>query len=68
MTGAGLVSPSYRGRQIGDRIHLSEMTVKNQLSRLLAELGVGRRVQAAVLAVRLAPRSHKGTGDPVGPR
>jgi two-component system response regulator DevR len=53
-----LIGEGLTNRQIGKRIYLSEKTVKNHISRLLAKLGVERRVQAAVLAVRLAPLSH----------
>ncbi|MER5796580.1 LuxR C-terminal-related transcriptional regulator, partial [Streptomyces sp. NPDC001980] len=35
------------------KLYLSEKTVKNHISRLLAKLGVQRRVQAAVLATHL---------------
>ncbi|MFJ2738157.1 response regulator [Streptomyces sp. NPDC087440] len=47
-----LVGEGLTNRQIGKRLFLSEKTVKNHISRLLAKLGVERRVQAAVLAVR----------------
>jgi DNA-binding NarL/FixJ family response regulator len=47
-----LVGKGLTNRQIGKRLFLSEKTVKNHISRLLAKLGVERRVQAAVLAVR----------------
>jgi two-component system, NarL family, response regulator DevR len=36
--------------------------VKNNVSRLLAKLGVERRVQAAVIASNSAPPSESGTG------
>ncbi|MER5796545.1 LuxR C-terminal-related transcriptional regulator, partial [Streptomyces sp. NPDC001980] len=35
------------------KLYLSEKTVKNHISRLLAKLGVQRRVQAAVLTTHL---------------
>ncbi|WP_188306486.1 response regulator transcription factor, partial [Streptomyces sp. CBMA123] len=37
-------------RQIGRELYLAEKTVKNHVSRLLAKLGVERRLQAAVIA------------------
>ncbi len=39
-------------REIGKRLYLAEKTVKNNISRLLAKLGVERRVQAAVIATQ----------------
>ena len=51
---AGDRSPlALTNREIGRKLHLSEKTVKNRISRLLAKLGVQRRVQAAVLASHL---------------
>ncbi|MFE9570562.1 response regulator [Streptomyces sp. NPDC006692] len=47
-----LIGEGMTNRQIGDRLYLSEKTVKNHISRLLAKLGVERRIQAAVLATR----------------
>ncbi|MFH9087242.1 response regulator [Streptomyces sp. NPDC017673] len=55
-----LVGDGLTNRQIGQRLYLSEKTVKNHISRLLAKLGVQRRVQAAVLA------SHLGRPGPEG--
>jgi DNA-binding NarL/FixJ family response regulator len=49
-----LIGEGLTNRQIGKRLYLSEKTVKNHISRLLAKLGVERRVQAAVLATRPA--------------
>ncbi|MFF2652534.1 response regulator [Streptomyces sp. NPDC058045] len=48
-----LIGEGLTNRQIGARLFLAEKTVKNHISRLLAKLGVERRVQAAVLATRL---------------
>lgn len=47
LIGAGLTN-----RQIGERLELAEKTVKNYVSGLLAKLGMERRTQAAVYAVR----------------
>ncbi|MFF1419976.1 response regulator [Streptomyces sp. NPDC058280] len=55
-----LVGEGLTNRQIGKRLYLSEKTVKNHISRLLAKLGVERRIQAAVLATQAAPH----LGDP----
>ncbi|MFD7611643.1 response regulator [Streptomyces sp. NPDC059828] len=48
----GLIGEGLTNRQIGKRLYLSEKTVKNHISRLLAKLGVERRVQAAVIAAQ----------------
>ncbi|MFI1016833.1 response regulator [Streptomyces sp. NPDC020965] len=53
-----LIGEGLTNRQIGQRLYLSEKTVKNHISRLLAKLGVERRIQAAVLATRFTPRPH----------
>lgn len=45
-----LIGEGMTNHEIGKRLYLSEKTVKNHISRLLAKLGVERRVQAAVLA------------------
>ena len=48
-----LIAEGLTNRQIGERIHLAEKTVKNYVSNLLAKLGMERRTQAAVFAARL---------------
>jgi DNA-binding NarL/FixJ family response regulator len=40
-------------RQIGEQMNLTEKTVKNYVSNVLAKLGVERRTQAAILAHKL---------------
>ncbi|MEU6665921.1 response regulator transcription factor [Streptomyces sp. NPDC046727] len=50
-----LIGDGLTNREIGKRLYLSEKTVKNHISRMLAKLGVQRRVQAAVLASQLEP-------------
>ncbi|MEU8684067.1 response regulator transcription factor [Streptomyces sp. NPDC048611] len=57
----GLVGEGLTNRQIARRLYLSEKTVKNHISRLLAKLGVERRIQAAVLAAH-GPPPGGGTG------
>jgi DNA-binding NarL/FixJ family response regulator len=56
-----LIGEGLTNRQIGKRLYLSEKTVKNNVSRLLAKLGVERRVQAAVIATQdgASPTSHR---------
>ncbi|CAM5610210.1 MULTISPECIES: response regulator transcription factor [Streptomyces] len=55
-----LIGDGLTNREIGKKLYLSEKTVKNHISRLLAKLGVQRRVQAAVLASHL---EHPEPGD-----
>ena len=52
-----LIGEGLTNRQISKKMYLSEKTVKNHISRLLAKLGVARRVQAAVIATQV--RDHK---------
>jgi DNA-binding NarL/FixJ family response regulator len=49
-----LIGEGLTNREIADRMFLSEKTVKNYVSSLLAKLGMHHRTQAAVLSVRLA--------------
>ncbi|MEU0333871.1 response regulator transcription factor [Streptomyces sp. NPDC006193] len=51
-----LIGEGLTNRQIGGRLYLAEKTVKNHISRLLAKLGVERRVQAAVIAAQAQDR------------
>jgi two-component system, NarL family, response regulator DevR len=51
-----LIGQGLSNRQIADRLHLTERTVKNYSSRLLRKLGLQRRAEAAVLSARLAER------------
>jgi DNA-binding NarL/FixJ family response regulator len=54
-----LIGEGLTNRQIGERIHLAEKTVKNYVSNLLAKMGMSRRTEAAAYAARLAERkSH----------
>ena len=53
-----LVAEGLSNREISERLHLAEQTVKNYVSRLLSKLGVERRTQAALLGAR-----SKGTPD-----
>jgi DNA-binding NarL/FixJ family response regulator len=48
-----LIGDGLTNRQIADRLFLAEKTVKNRVSSILSKLGVGRRVQAAVIAGKL---------------
>ncbi|KOU74163.1 LuxR family transcriptional regulator [Streptomyces sp. MMG1533] len=56
-----LIGEGLTNRQIGQRLYLAEKTVKNHISRLLAKLGVERRIQAAVIATQVQERlKHDG--------
>src|SRR3954471_8992556 len=48
-----LVAEGLTNREIAQRMFLSEKTIKNYVSSLLAKLGLERRTQAAVLAAKL---------------
>jgi two-component system, NarL family, response regulator DevR len=50
-----LLGEGLTNRQIGARLHLREKTVKNYVTSVLAKLGLQRRTQVAILAVRLRP-------------
>lgn len=47
-----LVGEGLTNRAIGERIHLSEKTVKHYISNILQKLQVRSRVEAALLAAR----------------
>ncbi|WP_069173975.1 response regulator [Streptomyces griseus] len=55
-----LVGEGFTNRQISKKLYLSEKTVKNHISRVLAKLGVERRVQAAVIATQAHDRQQPG--------
>ncbi len=49
-----LIAEGMTNRQIAEVMYLSEKTVKNYVSNLLAKLGMSRRTEAAVFAVKRA--------------
>ncbi|MFZ1670023.1 MAG: response regulator transcription factor [Candidatus Nanopelagicales bacterium] len=49
-----LIGQGMTNRQIGEELFLAEKTVKNYVSSILAKLGLQRRTQAAVFAVKAA--------------
>ncbi|OKI12789.1 response regulator transcription factor [Streptomyces sp. CB03911] len=53
-----LVGEGKTNREIGQELYLAEKTVKNHVSRLLAKLGVERRLQAAVIAAHADDEQH----------
>jgi two-component system, NarL family, response regulator DevR len=56
------IAEGMTNRQIAESMYLSEKTVKNYVSNLLAKLGVSRRTEAAVYAVRRADHRSGRSG------
>jgi two-component system, NarL family, response regulator DevR len=56
-----LIAEGLTNRQIAERMHLAEKTVKNYVSNLLAKLGMQRRTEAAVFYTQV---EHEGHGHP----
>jgi len=52
-----LITDGLTNRQIGERLHLAEKTVKNYVSSLLGKLGMERRTQAAVFGAEARKQS-----------
>ena len=55
-----LIGEGLTNRQIAERVHLAEKTVKNYVSNLLMKLGMERRTEAAAFAARLDERRSRG--------
>lgn len=55
-----LIAEGLTNRQIAENMYLSEKTVKNYVSNLLAKLGMSRRTEAAVYAVRHENKGREG--------
>ena len=47
-----LMAEGLTNRAIGERLHLAEKTVKNYVTSVLSKMGMARRTEAAVYAVR----------------
>ena len=58
----GHIAEGLTNRQIGERMHLAEKTIKNYVSNLLGKLGMSRRTEAAIYATRLAERRQREVG------
>ena len=56
-----LLAEGLTNRQIGERLHLAEKTIKNYVTSLLAKMGMARRTEAAVYAVRHQPPDAVGS-------
>jgi DNA-binding NarL/FixJ family response regulator len=52
-----LLAEGMTNRQIGEHLHLAEKTVKNYVTSLLSKMGMTRRTEAAVYAVRHSTES-----------
>ncbi len=58
-----LIGEGLTNRQIGERMHLAEKTVKNYVSSLLAKMGMERRTQIAAYVARMdAEQKHDDRG------
>jgi len=60
----GLIADGLTNRQIGDRLSLTEKTIKNYVSGMLSKLGLQSRTQAAVLHLETT-RARPVTEHPV---
>jgi two-component system, NarL family, response regulator DevR len=58
-----LIAEGLTNRQIAERMYLSEKTVKNYVSNMLAKLGMSRRTEAAVYAVRHGAKPDDRAGS-----
>jgi DNA-binding NarL/FixJ family response regulator len=54
-----LLAEGLTNRAIAEQMYLSEKTVKNYVSNLLAKMGMSRRTEAAVYAARLEERDRR---------
>jgi DNA-binding NarL/FixJ family response regulator len=52
-----LIGEGLTNRQVAERMHLAEKTVKNYVSSMLAKLGLSSRTQAAIFATKHPPPS-----------
>ena len=51
-----LVAEGMTNREIGERVHLAEKTIKHHMTNILGKLHVRSRVEAALLATRQKPQ------------
>jgi DNA-binding NarL/FixJ family response regulator len=56
-----LLAQGLTNREIGERMHLAEKTIKNYVTALLAKMGMSRRTEAAVYAARHLPPTPEPT-------
>jgi two-component system, NarL family, response regulator DevR len=53
-----LLAEGMTNREIGERLHLAEKTIKNYVTALLSKMGMARRTEAAVYAARHLPQKE----------
>ncbi|MDX2543020.1 response regulator [Streptomyces sp. WI04-05B] len=58
-----LIGEGLTNREIGERLHLAEKTIKNYVSGLLSKLGMQRRSQAAAYVARMQAEQHGRQGQ-----
>ncbi len=54
-----LIAEGLTNREIGERLYLSEKTIKHHISEILAKLGFTRRSEIAAFAARLAAQRQR---------
>jgi two-component system response regulator DevR len=59
-----LIAEGKTNREIATDLYLAEKTVKNYVSNLLVKLGMKRRTEAAVFAVRASQRERQSFAGP----
>lgn len=59
------IAEGMTNRQIAETMYLSEKTVKNYVSNLLSKLGMSRRTEAAVYAIRRGAAPGGGGSSPL---
>ncbi|HVM20916.1 MAG TPA: response regulator transcription factor, partial [Egibacteraceae bacterium] len=53
-----MIAEGLTNREIGERVHLAEKTVKNYVSTILTKLQVSRRAEAAAYVAERRSRDH----------
>ena len=56
-----LLADGLTNRQIAERLYLAEKTIKNYVTSVLSKMGMARRTEAAVYAVRHLPPDATGS-------
>jgi two-component system response regulator DevR len=56
----GHISEGCTNREIGEKLFLSEKTIKHHVSDILSKLGLSRRIEAAGFAIRRASQQQPG--------